>query len=374
MRGSLSGGTIACALAACLVAGGAVPAPLRAARPTTAPVLAQGWLTYRIPSDRMPIQREAAAVAVMESGRPEVGAGPLTVDAPEPLPELPASPEVGAAGATHVVLPGETLTSIAAFYGTSVSALAELNGMSDPGYLVVGQQLAVPGSGALPQTQPPAWVPYQVIAGDSLFGIALAHGTTVAELAAVNGMADPSLLITGTVIQVPAAGGASGGAPSPAIDVAPPPDELPAGSGTMPDSMAGAVAARDATRQVIVAEASAFGVPPAFALAVAWQESGWQQGVVSSAGAYGVMQLLPTTAEWIAVSLLSEPVDVLEERANVRAGVRLLRHYLDRYGGDRALALAAYYQGQHAADHYGVYPSSWPYVGSILALEAIFGS
>ncbi|MFP5380400.1 MAG: transglycosylase SLT domain-containing protein, partial [Vicinamibacteria bacterium] len=69
-----------------------------------------------------------------------------------------------------------------------------------------------------------------------------------------------------------------------------------AGSRPMPAAMAELVARRAVVRQVIVEEARRFGVPPAFALAVAWQESGWQQGVVSSAGAIGVMQLLPTTA------------------------------------------------------------------------------
>ena len=115
-----------------------------------------------------------------------------------------------------------------------------------------------------------------------------------------------------------------------------------------------------------------FGVPPAFALAVAWHESGWQQGVVSSAGAIGVMQLLPTTADWVGEAMLRTAVDPRDLRQNVRAGVRLLAHYLHRYAGDRGKVLAAYYQGQSAVDRHGIYPVSRPYIASIAVLEALF--
>ena len=67
-------------------------------------------------------------------------------------------------------------------------------------------------------------------------------------------------------------------------------------------------------------------------------------------------------------------IDLYDARSNVQAGVVLLRHYLDRYHGDRTLALAAYYQGQTAADRHGVYQVTRPYIASILALEKLFGS
>jgi soluble lytic murein transglycosylase-like protein len=141
----------------------------------------------------------------------------------------------------------------------------------------------------------------------------------------------------------------------------------------MPASMAARVAARDAVRQVITEEANRYGVPVAFALAVAWQESGWQQHAVSTAGAIGVMQLLPATAEWVGTAMLGHPVPIDDTRHNVRAGVRLLAHYLARYSGNRDLVLAAYYQGQSAADRHGVYPVSVTYIDSITRLERLFG-
>jgi soluble lytic murein transglycosylase-like protein len=136
--------------------------------------------------------------------------------------------------------------------------------------------------------------------------------------------------------------------------------------------MAQLVARRAAVGGVIAEEARQLGVPTAFALAVAWQESGWQQEVVSSAGAVGVMQLLPTTADWVGEAMLGTAVDPRDLRQNVRAGVRLLAHYLDRYEGDRAKVLAAYYQGQTAVDRHGIYAVSRPYIAAIAALEALF--
>jgi soluble lytic murein transglycosylase-like protein len=136
--------------------------------------------------------------------------------------------------------------------------------------------------------------------------------------------------------------------------------------------MASLVASRREIGEIIRAEARAQGVPVAFAQAVAWQESGWQPEAVSGAGAVGVMQLTPPTADWVASTILGHRIDLHDAHSNVQAGVALLRHYLERYHGDRQLALAAYFQGQTAADRHGVYPVTRPYIASILALERFF--
>jgi soluble lytic murein transglycosylase-like protein len=96
--------------------------------------------------------------------------------------------------------------------------------------------------------------------------------------------------------------------------------------------------------------------------------------VVSSAGAVGVMQLTPPTADWVASTMLGHRVDLYAADSNIRAGVTLLRHYLDRYHGDRALVLAAYYQGQTAADRHGVYQVTRSYIASISTLEKFFAN
>jgi LysM repeat protein len=276
-------------------------------------------------------------------------------------PAGPAAPAAGETGASviHVVTWGESLTGIAARYGTTIGAIATANSLADPSYIRSGQRLIIPSPESAPTTEPSAPATHIVASGETLSGIAIRYGTSVGAIAAANGLADPSYIRAGQELQIP--GGSSGGA-APA-----------ATPGQMPAGMAAMVARRDGVRQLIVAEAQRQGVPPAFALAVAWQESGWQQGVVSSAGAIGIMQLIPATGDWVAASMLGAPVDLADAASNVRAGVRLLAHYLARYGGDRSLALAAYYQGQTATDRHGIYPVSRPYIGSILALQRLFG-
>ena len=183
---------------------------------------------------------------------------------------------------------------------------------------------------------------------------------TVSAIVQANRISDPSRIYAGQRLTIP---GAAPAAPPAAAMTSP----------AMPASMATLVAKRDAVRRVIVEEANRYHVPPALALAVAWQESGWRQDVVSHAGAVGVMQLMPATADWVGDAMLGTRVQINDLRHNVRAGVRLLAHYLGHYKGDRARVLAAYYQGQWAVDHHGIYPVSRPYIASITLLVRIFG-
>lgn len=272
-----------------------------------------------------------------------------------------------AIGADEVVVrSGDTLTGIARRHDLSIERLVALNGLSDPNRIFAGQRLRLePATAPAPAPAAPAPAPaapaartHTVRAGEHLTGIARHYGVTIAAVVSANRIADPSRIFAGQRLSIP-------GVAAPAT--------APAPSSAMPASMAALVAERDGVRRVIVEEAQRHGVPPALALAVAWQESGWRQNVVSSAGAVGVMQLLPTTGEWVGEAMLGTSVDIHDLRSNVRAGVRLLAHYLQRYDGSRDLVLAAYYQGQSAVDRHGVYPVSRPYIASIRVLEALFG-
>lgn len=267
-----------------------------------------------------------------------------------------------------VVRPGDTLTSISRRHDVSIERLVELNRLVNPNRIYVGQRLqlttepAAKPAPALATPKPAARAErsHTVRAGEHLTRISRQYGVTIAAIVAANRLVDPSRIYAGQTLTIP---GVAASAAKPA-----------AGGGvTMPASMAALVAERDAVRRVIVEEAKRFGVPAALALAVAWQESGWRQDVVSSAGAVGVMQLLPTTGEWVGEAMLGSAVNIHDLRGNVRAGVRLLAHYLDRYDGTRDLVLAAYYQGQRAVDRHGVYPVSRPYIASIKVLEVLFG-
>ncbi|HLA65755.1 MAG TPA: LysM peptidoglycan-binding domain-containing protein [Candidatus Saccharimonadales bacterium] len=261
----------------------------------------------------------------------------------------------------HRVVAGENLTGIASRYGTTIAAIVAANSIRNPSYLRVGQNLIIPGvhgSRAPSATAAPTALLHVVAPGENLTLIAGRYGTTIAAIVAANSISNPSYLRLGQHLAIPAAAGTV---------------ELRSfGGASLPGAMAAAVARRQAVGALLVAEARAAGVDPTFAMAVAWQESGWRQGAVSSSGAIGVMQLMPATAEWIASTILAESSNVHDTRWNIHAGVRLLRHYLDRYHGDRSRALAAYYQGERAADVRGIYPMTQPYIASILALQALF--
>ncbi len=283
-------------------------------------------------------------------------------------PTAPAAASKPAAARTHVVKRGQNLTVIARRYGITVSAIVRANEIRNASRIYAGQRLAIPGASpsAAPKAtkapKPAASATHKVARGENLTTIARAYSISVSALVKANGITNPSRIYAGQRLTVPGKSAAS-------KKSGPAASERP----KVPASMKALMTKRDTVRRTIVEEARRYDVPPALALAVAWQESGWQQGVVSHAGAVGVMQLMPATAEWVGDVMLGTPVQIRDTRHNVRAGVRLLAHYLAHYDGDRARVLAAYYQGQWATDHHGIYPVSRPYIASIKVLERLFG-
>jgi soluble lytic murein transglycosylase-like protein len=119
--------------------------------------------------------------------------------------------------------------------------------------------------------------------------------------------------------------------------------------------------------------ASANGVPASLADAIGWQESGFNNGLVSPTGASGVMQIEPATWDWIQGNLAGGALATASARDNVLGGVLLLHQLLADTGGDPSLAAAAYYQGLASVRQAGMYPSTQGYVNDVLALQAHFG-
>lgn len=115
----------------------------------------------------------------------------------------------------HTVRPGETLYGIAAYYGTSANAIAKANGIVNYDKIYAGQTLTIPGGGhypAPPVAKPPAHGgTYVVRHGDTLYSIAASHGTTVSALMAANGISNPNYIRAGQTLTIP--GGHHGGYP-----------------------------------------------------------------------------------------------------------------------------------------------------------------
>ena len=115
------------------------------------------------------------------------------------------------------------------------------------------------------------------------------------------------------------------------------------------------------------------GVAPDLAAALAWQESGFNNTLVSSANARGVMQVLPGTWSWVDDNLADRPLDPNSAQDNVHAGVLYLDRLISDAGGNEALGVAGYYQGPASVQRDGVLPDTQRYVDNVMALRARFG-
>jgi murein DD-endopeptidase MepM/ murein hydrolase activator NlpD len=102
----------------------------------------------------------------------------------------------------HQVRPGETLRSIANRYGTTIEALQQLNSITNPNVIYVGQQIKIYAdsqevivSDTIPNDQPT--LTHIVQRGETLFGIATTYGVPMADIQQVNKITNPSRIYTG---------------------------------------------------------------------------------------------------------------------------------------------------------------------------------
>jgi N-acetylmuramoyl-L-alanine amidase len=328
-------------------------------------------------------------------------------------------PAGASAAFPHVVAAGESLSSVAAADGLSVEQLAAANGVSQESGLIAGSTLMIPpqgtsaagaeaGTGAMAATAPEptqsaasendgdsddlAVGPesgsmtgsstvanagsYVVQPGDTLSAIAARAGTSVADLAAANGVDPNGLLLSGSVLKL------SGGSAE-ATQAAPSQGQLAEASSSQPvgeaaEGSSGAPpypTAETVSPSEVGSIAAENGVPPSLAQAIAYQESGFNNDLVSSADARGVMQILPGTWQWIQQTLVQggPPLAPASASDNVRGGVLLLRSLLNSTGGDPAMAAAGYFQGLPSVQQNGLYPSTQQYVNDVMALRQQFG-
>ena len=128
-------------------------------------------------------------------------------------------------------------------------------------------------------------------------------------------------------------------------------------------SMNASLPLADQSLSGLIREASQkYKVDPKLLSAIAEVESGGNQDETSSAGAVGVMQLMPDTAASLGVN----PYD---KQQNVEGGAKYLRQMLDTFGGDVTKAVAAYNAGPQAVKDYGgipPYKETQNYVNKVL--------
>ena len=292
----------------------------------------------------------------------------------------------------HTVAPGETLWSIAAASNLTTRTVAAYNGLGEDAAVVLGSTIKIPsvaegaavlgGAGVAPATAnaapqpardaqvappapaagaPPALGAYVVRPGDTLSALAAQTGVPTAQMAFVNGLAPDALLLIGTVLKLPtgAAAPVRASLPAPAARVVPAANPVP-------------TAARLDGAQ-IRSLATEHGAPGALAAAIAWQESGFDNAMVSSANARGIMQVLPGTWDWVSANLAPGPLDPTSAADNVRAGSLYLASLLRETGGDERMAAAAYYQGLASVRTQGLFEDTERYVDNVLALRGRFG-
>jgi LysM repeat protein len=295
---------------------------------------------------------------------------------------IPAAP--AAAAVPHTVQPGETLWSIAAANNLTTRTVAAFNGVSEDHQVVLGSTIMVPTtvegyaalqqSGLAPADPAQAAAPaaatsapapqgaYTVRAGDTLSALAAQTGVSLDAMAAMNGLDPNGILLEGTVLKLP------GGAPAPAQASAPEPVAT-----VVPEA-----APEPTPQQVSSADvqgvAAAHGVSPSLAAAIAWQESGFNNSMVSPANARGVMQVMPGTWDYVQQNLAGgQQLDPNSATDNIHAGVMYLKRLLTDAGGDESAAIAGYYQGLASVRERGMYDDTQRYVANVQALRSRFG-
>jgi N-acetylmuramoyl-L-alanine amidase len=260
---------------------------------------------------------------------------------------------------SYEIQAGDTLFSIANRHGLSVEMLAQMNGIQNPHLIYAGQRISLAAAGG--QTTPNSTAPvsdtYTIQPGDTLWSIASRFGISVAQLVEANRDRVPNqhMIFAGQQLVIPGGAGSGGNVATPQQPSQPAPNHS-AASGNV--------------ENVLHQTAMAYGLDPALVKAVAWQESGWQQSMVSSAGAVGVMQVMPATGGWISSELVGRPLDIQGSVAeNVLAGVVYLE-WLIRYTGSENQALAAYYQGPGSVSRIGWYDDTHSYVANVQAIRS----
>ena len=258
---------------------------------------------------------------------------------------------------------GDTLSQIAHDHHTTVARLIALNHLPGNGLIIAGDTLRLPGT--VTTSRRTTRHVYVVRPGDDLTHLARRFRTTPRALARRNHLRSSTILIgqrlaygSTTVVRRSAAAprhrsGVAGSAAAHRYELS-----------------LRSLPSKSQVRRLIRSSARRNHVDPSLALAVAFQESGFQQRVVSPVDAIGVMQVLPSTGRALNRAY-GRHFDLLRAGDNVEAGVLLLRELLAATGS-QGKALAGYYQGLGSIRAKGMLPQTYGYVRNITLLQRRF--
>ena len=361
------------------------------APPATAPAVAQlpasvvtasnpaphGWTSYTVRDGDTLIgiaARFRTTVGVLAARNEIRDRGHILAGATLSVPRTSAATKAGGGTASrvHVVRSGDTLIGISTRYRVPLSSLLKANHLRASAFIHPGQRIVVRGaaSSATAARSAAKGTAYTVRAGDTLGAIAIRHRTSVAAIARASGISTRSLLHPGQRLTVPGRTGKATtktSVPDTFNGVKYPRAVAEAAARNRAILARRSVPSRSETKAMIVRTARKHGVDPRLALAIAYQESGWNQRAVSPANAVGTMQVIPAAGDW-ASSLVGRRLNLLKTQDNITAGVVILRA-LGRSTDRTEHAVAAYYQGLGALQQHGMYSDTKLYVRNVIALR-----
>ncbi len=220
---------------------------------------------------------------------------------------------------TYTVVPGDTLSAIAARHGVSLGTILSANGIRATDIIRPGQKISLGGTAKVTKTSNPA--PTNLVPSTFL-------NYTYPEKVVAQANVNKQTL-----------------------------NSLPAPT-------------REQMKAIIADTARQLGVDPALALAFSYQESGFNQRAVSPANAIGAMQVIPSSGEW-ASDLVGRKLNLLDPQDNATAGVAIIRA-LVRTSKNLDTAIASYYQGQYSVSKHGMYDDTKNYVRSVKSHMSLF--
>jgi len=295
----------------------------------------------------------------------------LPTAAPAPIAAAPAAP-----AASYVVVAGDTVWALARASGSTVEAITAANGLTAAATIRIGQVLTIPGGAGVSATPAgtaaPAVAPtHTVVAGDTVWALARTYGTTVAAISTANGLNAAAAIRIGQVLTLAGATAAP--------------------SGLVGDTFAGrtypaeTVGAANQNKATLLAA----GVPSTSDMQARVAATARDMGVdaaLAQAVAYqesGFNHASVSPANAIgtmqviptsgewASDLVGRELNLLDPNDNVVAGVAILRK-LVATSADLPTAIAGYYQGQRSVRENGMFADTRRYVANVQTLMSRF--